>query len=332
MALIHIKADGTFEAVANAIANQRAAIKARLTAAKQSIKDLTADLRVANTIGALKGKLTSAQKVIKVAKSKGIAGTTSRSYVRAVQESHALKAKIDAAKKKLKNPRHTNPALVTTRLKKAKIELTKVEGLIKSSNVSKTAMRNAKLDGPKPNRENPGRTRRSVTRKVSFDTEARRASNDTVRGIKSKLRELDAKSKLPTKKKPAASTTKHTGSVKTGAKATVLKTIKQLKADIAKGLSGPKLERAQAELKKQRAALRQLRKGESAKNAAAVAPRTKASKAGMGSADKKPSSNEKRIESLRAKLKPLKPGSPEYRQIMTKIKTLQGRSPVGGNR
>lgn len=331
MALIHIKADGTFEAVANAIANQRAAIKARLTAAKQSIKDLTADLRVANTIGELKGKLGSVRKTIDVYKQKPH-GTKLRPYIAAVKERDALKGKIDAAKKKLKNPRNTNPALVTTRLKKAKIELTKVEGLIKSSNVPMSALRNAKLDGPKPNRENPGRTRRSVTRKVSFDTEARRASRETTQGIKSKLRELDAKSKLPAKKKPAASTTKHTGSVKTGAKATVLKTIKQLKADIAKGLSGPKLERAQAELKKQRAALRQLRKGESAKNAAAVAPRTKASKAGMGSADKKPSSNEKRIESLRAKLKPLKPGSPEYRQIMTKIKTLQGRSPVGGNR
>jgi len=282
MSLIHIKADGTFEAVANAIANKRAEVKARLTAAKQSVKDLTADLRVANTIGTLKAKLTSAQKTIKVGKSKGFAGTTSRPYVRAVQESHALKAKIEAAKKKLKNPRHTNPALVTTRLKKAKIELTKVEGLIKSSNAT-NALRNAKLDGPKPNRENPGRTRRSVTRKVSFDTEASRASRETTKGIKGKLRELDAQSKLPTKKKPAKSTVKHVGSVKTGAKATVLASIKQIKADIAKGLTGPKLARAQAELKKQRAALRELRKGESAANKAAVQPRQKASKAGMGS-------------------------------------------------
>lgn len=321
MALIHINADGSFEAVA------AVDLAPKIAAQKDLIKTLTKEIKFQQKtveplkrIAALKLRMQNA--------SSAAAGGKLADQISVLRHRYVLPRNATVLGKQ------REIAKLEARLKKTQERLAKLQEKHANRLQPKgAAAKKAKVLDEKLSKVNLSKSpRRAVQRKVSFDTEARRAARETTMGIKSKLRELDAKSKEPTKKKPAKSTVKHTGSVKTGAKATVLASIKQIKADIAKGLTGPKLARAQAELKKQRAALRQLRKGESAKNAAAVAPRTKASKAGMGSADKKPSSNEKRIESLRAKLKPLKPGSPEYRQIMTKIKTLQGRSPVGGNR
>ncbi|AGS82095.1 hypothetical protein O152_gp266 [Pseudomonas phage PaBG] len=309
MALIHINADGSFEAVAAGSSFDTAykELKAKVTALKADIAAARKTVNPLKRIAGLKLQLQHAQP----------------------KRAAKIKEMINGLRTKFNLSPKATIGGTQRAVDKMETQLAKVEARIEKLREKNSNRLQPKTPAKKASQPT---AKKAVTRKVSFDTEARRAARETTMGIKGKLRELDAKSKEPTKKKPAKATVKHPGSVSTGAKATVLATIKQIKADIAKGLTGPKLARAQAELKKQRAALRELRKGESAKNAAAVAPRAKASKAGMGSADKKPSSNEKRIESLRAKLKPLKPGSPEYRQIMTKIKTLQGRSPVGGNR
>lgn len=315
MALIHIKADGTFEAVANrrTYASEIKGLKDAVASLKRIKADTKKKLSPLKRVAALKLQLQSARHARAVAIKKQIDDLRHKHLLSPKATIRGTEATIKKIERKLES------------IQKRIVRLTEADAKQKeklknkpAKVAPKTKLDGMKLDGSKP--------RRAVTRKVSFDTEARRATNDTIRGIKGKLRELDAQSRLPAKKKPAKSTTKHPGSVKTGAKATVLATIKQLKADIAKGLTGPKLARAQAELKKQRAALRQLRKGESAANQAAKTPAPKAKKAGMGSTESP------RVAKLREQLKPLKPGSPEYRQIMTKIKTLQGRSPTGGNR
>lgn len=249
MALIHINADGSFEALATArsYATEIATTKEVLASLKRILAD--AKKKVAPM-----RKAAELKKQIAKTKDPKVAERLKRQLAvvltKAMLSSRSTVAGVESKVRKIE----ARIEIYTRRLDK-----------LVEKNKAKPAAKKA------------------VTRKVSFDNEARRAVRETTQGIKGKLRELDAKSKEPTKKKPAKSTVKHVGSVKTGAKATVLASIKQIKADIAKGLTGPKLARAQAELKKQRAALRELRKGESAANKAAVQPRQKASKAGMGS-------------------------------------------------
>lgn len=259
MALIHINADGSFEAVAAGSSFDTAykELKAKVTALKADIAAARKTVNPLKRIAGLKLQLQHAQP----------------------KRAAKIKEMINGLRTKFNLSPKATIGGTQRAVDKMETQLAKVEARIEKLREKNSNRLQPKTPAKKASQPT---AKKAVTRKVSFDTEARRAARETTMGIKGKLRELDAKSKEPTKKKPAKATVKHPGSVSTGAKATVLATIKQIKADIAKGLTGPKLARAQAELKKHRAALRQLRKGESAKNQAAVQPRPKASRAGMG--------------------------------------------------
>lgn len=267
MALIVINKDGSYEAVA-ASGKTPAQVKAE-------IKTLGVDYRKATRIAELKKQLMAQRG--KVAEVKAKSGSKSSQYAAAVKKRDAIRDKIAEIKASLSVQTHVSRTVVSNKLKRLQFQASR-HSMAKLAN----GLKATHVNGEKVKRT-PSRT---VTRTISFDTAAKKLARETNMGIRSNLRALDAAGKPAKKAKPVAAVTRH-GTPKPGAgaaKQDILNTIKKIKADIAGGLKGSKLATAEAELRKNRAALRAARKGDSAANKAAVTPSGKASKAGMGGA------------------------------------------------
>lgn len=243
MARIHIKSDGTFEAVA--AANPNAA----------RIKELKDQLTQANKDFKISAALSHARKAVqdgatKLASLRAAGKKNTPEYVRATKTRDAAKAKVATLKSQLSNPRYATYRNIFRHRDKL---------------IDQIAAAKVPRNSPAANK---AAAKKAVPRKVSFDVAAKRAAGQAVGEIKGELARLGKEALAPSKK-PAAGVTKHAAPANSAIQG-VLKVINQLKRDIAGGLTGTKLAHAKAELAKQRSSLRLLRKGQSTKNQAAV--------------------------------------------------------------
>lgn len=262
MARIHIKSDGSFEAIAAAHPNA-AHIKELNTQITQASKDF----KVSKGIAKARGDLVIIRDKLSVLRRMG--KESSPEYARLVKARDTAASKVETLKGQLSNPRFATLKNVARHYNR----------LIDRRDA-------AKVPRNSPAANKAAAQKKAVPRKVSFDVAAKRAAGQAVGEIKGELARLGKEALAPSKK-PAAGVTKHAAPANSAIQG-VLKVINQLKRDIAGGLTGTKLVHAKAELAKQRSSLRLLRKGQSTKNQAAVT-KTPAAK-NMGKAKPKASS------------------------------------------
>lgn len=243
MARIHIKSDGSFEAIAAAHPNA-----ARIKELNTQLTQAKKDVRVCKSIAQVRHGLTVIIRKLDELRSAGKKSTPE--YARVAKKRDDAKAKVEKLKGQLSNPRYANMNNMQRHFDKL---------------IDQIAAAKVPRNSPAANK---AAAKKAVPRKVSFDVAAKRAAGQAVGEIKGELARLGKEALAPSKK-PAAGVTKHAAPANSAIQG-VLKVINQLKRDIAGGLTGTKLAHAKAELAKQRSSLRTLRKGQSAKNQAAV--------------------------------------------------------------
>lgn len=279
MALITIKADGSFEAIAAAHPNA-----ARIKELNTQLTQAKKDVRVCKSIAQVRHGLTVIIRKLDELRSAGKKSTPE--YARVAKKRDDAKAKVEKLKGQLSNPRYAN-------MNNMQRHFDKLFSQLATAKDKQHAERKAGVTRRTPTRL------KTVPRKVAFDVAAKRAAGQAVGEIKGELARLGKEALAPAKK-PAAGVTKHAAPANSAIQG-VLKVINQLKRDITGGLTGTKLAHAKAELAKQRSSLRTLRKGQSTKNQAAVT-KTPAAK-NMGKAKPKASSaTPMDLKELRAKM------------------------------
>ena len=266
MARIHIKSDGSFEAIAAAHPNA-----ARIKELNAQISQAKKDLKIGKTMFKVQVMLAAHRRKLEALRASG--KKSSPEYASVVTKRDTTAEKLKKLKGQLSNPRYANQ----TNLQR---HFDKLFSQLATAKDKQHAERKAGVTRRTPTRL------KTVPRKVSFDVAAKRAAGQAVGEIKGELARLGKEALAPSKK-PAAGVTKHAAPANSAIQG-VLKVINQLKRDIAGGLTGTKLVHAKAELAKQRSSLRLLRKGQSTKNQAAVT-KTPATK-NMGKAKPKASS------------------------------------------
>lgn len=309
MALIKIFRDGSFEAVAAGLPiPSRVTIDSKIAFEKASIKEVKAEIKARTkklsplkTIAALK---------IRIQHSPPSAKEGLRSKIAALRHTHDLSTrdtvmgmqrsitKLEGTVKK----HEARIALYTRKLGELKERIAKRMADEKAKPKVKSPTL-PKLDGgPKP--------RAKPKTAASFDAAAKRASRSMNVGLRGELRQHAKSVLVPVANKPGAQAAKvpvakTNAAVKHPVKpggapiASTLAVIKQIKRDIAGGLTGAKLARARQELEKNRTALAALRAGKTPKNQAAIkkpgtakhmggAKKIVAKPSGMGDAATKP--------------------------------------------
>lgn len=286
MALIKIFRDGSFEAVAAGlpipsrvtIDSKIAFEKAGIKEDKAEIKALTKKLSPLKTIAALK---------IRIQHSPPSAKEGLRSKIAALRHTHDLgpKATIGGTQRAITKlevsvkKRMARIEIYQAKLVNLKERIARRMAAEKAAPKAKTL---PKLDGPKPSRIDAARAARPVkNHAATFDAAAKRASRSMNVGLRGELRQHAKSVLVPVANKPGAQAAKvpvakTNAAVKHPVKpggapiASTLAVIKQIKRDIAGGLTGAKLARARQDLEKNRAALAALRAGKTTKNQASI--------------------------------------------------------------
>lgn len=298
MTMLKIYRDGTFESVAATVTSKTTYVS-MIRGLKAREKSLEKDLTTASKIVAEKKLLETARTVIAHIKAKP-GGSKLPTYAKAVKQRDQIKEKIAkltasmtggkfqsvaALKKKMA---FTHRKIVQTERQAAAFAERAKKRVADAKATPKAKNPLPMLDGPKP-------TRTPKDHGAAFERTAKKLTTQTTRDVKGSLAEHAKTSLIRIPARPGAQAPKATVATKTAksiakpltkqsdsATSSVLKVIKQIKADLAATKPGPKADRLRADLAKNRKHLRELRAGKTAKNQATINPKTSAKVAGMG--------------------------------------------------